>query len=163
MAQARNLTLETAELESSTRLMAQLGSELSAADYADSLDTLSAAAANMAAFHQRFDVLLSPVLNQPTARLGWLDMNSANIREYVARYREYSGYTALFNGTGQPAMSVPLSLDSKGLPVGSQFSAGWGQDALLLRLARQLEQARPWPWLAPDWETTTHSNIKSSG
>lgn len=151
MAQARNLDLETAELETSTRLMAQLGSELSAADYAASLDVLVAAAQQMADFHQRYDMLLAPVLNRPTAELGWLDMNSDDIREYVGRYREYSGYTALFNGTGQPAMSVPLGQDSHGLPIGSQFSAGWGQDALLLRLARQLEQARPWPLLAPDY------------
>ncbi|GAB5499479.1 MAG: amidase [Pseudohongiellaceae bacterium] len=151
MAQARNLDLETAELETSTRLMAQLGSELSAADYAASLDVLAAAAQQMADFHQRYDMLLAPVLNRPTAELGWLDMNSDDIREYVGRYREYSGYTALFNGTGQPAMSVPLGQDSHGLPIGSQFSAGWGQDALLLRLARQLEQARPWPLLAPDY------------
>jgi len=155
MARARNLDLdgvrESAELESSTRLMAQLGSELAATDYAESLDVLAAEAAKMAEFHQRFDVLLSPVLNQPTARLGWLDMNSSDIREYVGRYRQYSGYTALFNGTGQPAMSVPLGHDGRDLPIGSQFSAGWGEDALLLRLARQLEQARPWPGLAPDY------------
>lgn len=149
MARARNLNLETAELETSTRLMAQLGSELSAADYAQSLDVLAAEALQMADFHQRYDVLLSPVLNRPTAELGWLDMNSGDIREYVGRYREYSGYTALFNGTGQPAMSVPSGQDSRGLPIGSQFSAGWGKDALLLRLARQLEQAWPWPGLAP--------------
>lgn len=155
MANARKLNLDTVELENSTRLMAQLGSELSAADYAAALDTLVAVAADMADFHQRFDILLSPVLNLPTARLGWLDMNSSDIREYVGRYREYSGYTALFNGTGQPAMSVPLARDSRGLPIGSQFSAAWGQDALLLQLARQVEQAQPWPTLAPAYNSAT--------
>ncbi len=142
-------TLASAEMESSTRLMAELGSKVSAEDYIEALDTLQQVAATLARFHQDYDVILSPVLNMPVARLGWLDMNSADLNEYGQRYRHYSGYTALYNGTGQPAMSVPLHRDSNGLPLGSQFAAAWGQDALLLRLARQLEQARPWPLLAP--------------
>lgn len=141
-------SLDEADLESSTRLMAQLGSEVTALDYIEARDCLQATAQTMQTVHSRYDVILSPVLNQPTAELGWLDMNSSDMREYGQRYRHYSGYTALYNGTGQPSMSVPLFRDSRGLPIGSQFSAAWGQDELLLRLARQLEQARPWPLLA---------------
>lgn len=142
--------LASAEMETSTRLMARSGLTISADDYVKALDTLQATAVQMQAFHADLPVILSPVLNMPTARLGWLDMNSDDLTQYVARYRAYSGFTALYNGTGQPSMSVPLFLDSRGLPCGSMFSAAWGQDALLLRLARQLETAKPWPKLAPE-------------
>lgn len=142
--------LETAEMETSTRVMARSGLSISADDYVKALDTLHATAAQMQAFHADYPVILSPVLNMPTAELGWLDMNSDDLAHYVGRYRAYSGFTALYNGTGQPSMSVPLIPDSRGLPCGSMFSAAWGEDGLLLRLARQLETAKPWPRLAPE-------------
>ncbi len=140
--------LESAEMETSTRMMAAAGQSIRADDYVAALDTLQATAQQMQAFHAEFPVILSPVLNKVTAELGWLDMNSEDLSEYVGRYRAYSGFTALYNGTGQPSMSIPLFRDSRGLPCGSMFSAGWGQDALLLQLAQQLEVARPWPKLA---------------
>ena len=56
----------------------------------------------------------------------------------------YSPFTALANGTGQPAMSVPLWWNEAGLPVGTHFMAKAGDDLMLLQLAAQLEQADPW-------------------
>ncbi len=140
--------LENAALETSTRMMAAAGRNISADDYVAALDTLHATAGQMRAFHAQYPVILSPVLNQATAQLGWLDMNSEDLAEYVGRYRAYSGFTALYNGTGQPSISLPLFRDSRGLPCGSLFSAAWGQDDVLLRLARQLETRHPWPLLA---------------
>lgn len=142
-------SLDDADMETSTRLMARLGSEVTALHYVAARDTLHVAQRDMQEFHRHYPVILSPVLAMPTARLGWLDMNSDDLPGYTAKYRQYSGFTALYNGTGQPSMSVPLFSDSRGLPIGAMFSADWGQDGLLLQLARQLEQALPWPGLAP--------------
>ena len=57
---------------------------------------------------------------------------------------EFSPYTALYNITGQPSMSVPLHWTPDGLPIGVMFSGRFGEDAVLFRLAAQLERARPW-------------------
>lgn len=139
-----DITLLESGLESSTLVMAENGSKVLADDYVKARDTLRATEREMAQFHQQFDVIISPVLAKTPARLGWLNMNSNDMKQYINRFKAYSGFTALFNGTGQPSMSVPLHRTADNLPVGVMFSAAWGGDALLLQLAAQLEQAQPW-------------------
>ncbi len=76
--------------------------------------------------------------------LGYLDFNPDDVRGFQQRIGEYSHFTMVCNGTGQPAMSVPLHWNGEGLPVGTQFMARFGEEATLFRLAAQLEAARPW-------------------
>ncbi len=59
-------------------------------------------------------------------------------------------YTAQFNVTGQPAVSLPLHVHGSGLPLGIQLVAAYAREDLLLRLASQLEQASPWSDRRPD-------------
>ena len=59
-------------------------------------------------------------------------------------------FTQLFNMTGQPSMTVPLHWSESGLPIGVMFSAPFGDEATLFRLAAQLEQAKPWFNKTPD-------------
>ena len=141
--------LEDAPVENSTRFMAGRGAEIPAVDYLAARDLLRIAEKQMAAAHEQVDVIISPVLAKTTAKLGWLDMNAENQREYVNRFRQYSGFTAICNGTGQPSMSMPLHRTAAGLPVGVMFTASWGADQRLLQLAKQLESATPWPQIAP--------------
>ncbi len=138
------LDIEDSPIEQSTMIMAKSGKKTDAATYIAARDLLTATEHKMAEFHRRFDVIISPVLAKTPAALGWLDMNNEDMQEYSTRFRQYSGFAAIYNGTGQPSMSLPLHMSSGGLPVGVMFSAAWGEDALLLRLARQIEQASPW-------------------
>ena len=71
-------------------------------------------------------------------------MMSRDADSYLALIGRYVPYPALFNMSGQPSMSVPLAWSKDGLPLGMMFSARFGDEATLLRLAGQLEQARPW-------------------
>ncbi|MES1263365.1 MAG: amidase family protein, partial [Peristeroidobacter soli] len=94
-------------------------------------------------FYSRYDVLLTPVLRHSPLALGALAPTQA-FEPLYARMFDYVSYTPLQNLTGTPAMSVPLYPSENGLPVGSMFAAGRGQDELLLQLAFELEQAEPW-------------------
>ena len=57
---------------------------------------------------------------------------------------DYVSSTAMQNGTGQPAINLPLYWNAAGLPVGAHFVARYGDETTLLQLAAQLEQAEPW-------------------
>jgi amidase len=143
------LDWQDCRLEASTKIMAMHGAQTSASDYLSAMNTLKNAEQQMAAFHQQFDVVISPVLAKEPAKIAWLDMNSNEMKEYVDRFRSYSGFASIYNGTGQPSLSLPLHRSKNNLPIGIMFSAAWGSDLLLLQLARQLEQLDPWPKLAP--------------
>jgi amidase len=99
-------------------------------------------AREMAAWWARSDVLLTPTLAAPPPRLGWFTAEGPD-RE-GPRIASLSPYTAAFNMTGQPAISLPLHWTADGLPVGVQFVAAYGREDVLVRLAAQLEKAAPW-------------------
>jgi amidase len=91
-----------------------------------------------------FDLLVTPVLASPPPPLGYLSGP-----EGAARVAELLLFTAQFNVTGQPAISLPLHRTAGGLPVGSQLVAAYGREDVLVRVAAQLETAAPWPAIAP--------------
>ncbi|MGR5539605.1 amidase [Vibrio campbellii] len=94
-------------------------------------------------FFNQYDVILSPVTAGPPPKIGELSLYQpydAFVREVI----KASPITALFNMTGLPAMSVPLHWNADNLPIGMHFAAGFGQEALLLSLAAQLETALSW-------------------
>lgn len=147
-AETLQLELKDCPLETSTLAMASRGAAVSAVDYLQARESLLAAERQMRDFHQQYDVIIQPVLNKVPAKLGWLDMNSEDLASYGGRFKSYSGITALANGTGQPSMSVPMAITAENLPIGAMFTAAWGNDAVLLRLAAALEMAAPWTGLA---------------
>ncbi len=86
------------------------------------------------------DILVAPTLTRTAPPLGWFDDRATS----GERIRSLIPYTWPFNVTGQPAISVPLHHSSDGFPIGIQLVAAPGREDLLIQLAAQLEQARPW-------------------
>jgi len=96
---------------------------------------------------QRFetwDVLLTPVMNTPPPRVDFLDTLMPDLKEFDRRQRVSFGFTPPFNMTGQPSLSLPLAWSRDNLPIGMMFTARYGDEATLLRLAGQLEKEMPW-------------------
>lgn len=98
----------------------------------------------MAAFHEKYDVLLTPGLGTLPPKLGWLDMMMEDLDEYWRRVFHFSPFTVWFNTTGQPAMMIPVGRNADGFPIAVQAIARYGDEATLFRLAAQLEAERPW-------------------
>jgi amidase len=97
-------------------------------------------------FFERYDVLVTPTLAVPAIALGTLDCSSfATVEEFRdASERTVFTFTAPFNVTGQPAVSLPIGMTTAGTPVGVQLVARFGEEEVLLRLAAAFEELRPW-------------------
>ena len=115
-----------------------------ATDYINAIGVAHRAGRDVARFFADHDLILSPTMCQPPFPLGVLDLMSEDGEAYLAAMQASVGFTALFNFTGNPAMSLPLAWSEGGLPIGVQFAAPFGDEATLFRLAAQLEQAQPW-------------------
>ena len=87
---------------------------------------------------------MSPTLAQPPIPLGILRTDNPDLDAYSRALQDFMPFTQLFNISGQPSMSVPLHWTAQNLPVGIMFSAPFGDEATLFRLAGQLETAKPW-------------------
>jgi len=138
----RDLTEE--DLERATWWLYQRGKTVAGVQYSSAVDSIHRTGRRVALFMQSYDMILSPVLAEPPALLGRLDMMSDDPPQYFETLGRYAPFTSLANVTGQPAMSVPLFWSDDGLPIGVQFIGRYCDEARLLRLARQLEQLKPW-------------------
>jgi len=160
---------QRSDFELLTLVMAVLGQTVSAAVLTGELVQWNSFARALGAFHQRYDLLLTPTLASPPVRHGEVDPPAAQqtllrvllgtgalgllgrlgllrgVIDGIARDNlMHFPFTQLANLTGTPAMSVPLHWTAEGLPLGVQFVGRCGDDALLLQLASELEQAAPW-------------------
>jgi amidase len=86
--------------------------------------------------------VLTPTLSRVTPELGWLDP-SQSFETVMGRLLEWVCFTPLQNATGDPAISLPMGMSSKGLPIGVQLAAERGHDRRLLQVAYELEAAQP--------------------
>lgn len=156
-------TPSASSFEPGTWFLAQVGRTLTALDLLHARDAGQEAGRAMGAFHQKYDVLVTATTAYPAVRLGELSLKASE-RAGLAALRaapirpvlraifhsladknlERTPNTQLFNQTGQPAIGLPLHWTAQGLPIGVQISAAYGGEALLTRLAGQLESAMPW-------------------
>ena len=134
------------DVEPCTWALAEQGRAHSAADLLRATEQAQASSRRIAAWwaDDGFDLLLTPTCAEPPPRLGEFDAPPDNPLAPILRAIPFATFTAGFNTTGQPAISLPLHVTACGLPVGVQLVAAYGREDLLLRVAGQLEQARPW-------------------
>jgi amidase len=133
-----------ASFEPLTWALAERGRRFTAADYFLARQDMQRAARAVARFFEGWDAWLTPVLAEPPVPLGTFDAPADDPTRALRRAGTFSPFTFLANVTGQPAMSVPLSWNGGGLPIGVHVMAPFGDEATLFRLAAQLETARPW-------------------
>lgn len=148
IAQARGRDIEAHEVEPVTWSALQYGRTLGATDYLRAVSALHALGRRMARFHERYDLLLTPTLAEPPAVLGRFAMSNPDFIDYRLGPKglwRYTPFTPLANATGAPSISLPAGYSSTGLPIGAMLGASLGQDALLLRVARQWEASLPLP------------------
>ena len=130
------------EIEPRNAFYRKMGAGAGAVPYLRSRAWLGMWARRMAAWWGGHDLLLTPTQGAPPPELGWF--TAGGPREEGKRVASFIPYTAQFNMTGQPAVSLPLHWTAGGLPVGVHLVAACGREDLLIRVASQLEQAAPW-------------------
>lgn len=158
------------DFESDTRLMAAVGRSVSAVELLKCEARWHEHNRALARYHAEYDLWLSPTLSAPPPTLGSMDTpwaldllsgmvsrmglagqlrHSQAFQSTVLNNLAWTPYTQMANLTGRPAMSVPLHWTPEGLPLGVQFVGPLDGEAMLLQLAAQLEQARPWAQRRP--------------
>jgi len=165
--QKMNRQITLGDVELMTWVIFQTGKSITAAQYSNSLAQWDLAAEQMTRFHESYDFYVTPTTAFEAPKIGELAQNKKMIeklihinqfklleqRKLVYEMFEksliFTPFTQLANLTGQPSMSVPVHLTSKGLPLGVQFTAPKGKEDWLLYIASKLEQSPLWI----DWKS----------
>ncbi len=151
--------------ERDTLILAAIGRATSSVDYVDAVQKRHEHTRRLTTFFESYDLLMTPSLATPPPKTGEFDLPAALqkgadlllktrtasmlrvtgiVDDMVDKNLGWVPYTQLANITGRPAISLPLHWTAAGLPLGVQFVAPLAGEALLIRLAAQLEQALPW-------------------
>tara|TARA_B100001245_G_scaffold68722_1_gene48247 strand:- start:478 stop:1962 length:1485 start_codon:yes stop_codon:yes gene_type:complete len=145
LSEAIGRAFEPDDMEADTRALVEFGRSRTAADYLASVEWFNLYTRRMAEWWNEFDILLTPVLAEPPPKLGELRDPKLGTK----RLRAMLLFTAQFNITGQPAISLPIHINDKGLPVGVQLVGPMHGEISLLQLGKQLELAAPWHHRTP--------------
>ncbi|MQX54878.1 amidase [Alcanivorax sediminis] len=125
--------------------VASKAEKLSMLDYLGAMNERMAVSERMAVFHTKFDLLITPTLP-----LEAFDTNREVPKDWPStRWPTWTPFTYPFNMTGQPALSVPMGLNSNGLPMGLQIVGARFDDARVLAAGHAFEQAQPFVHLPP--------------
>jgi len=134
------------QLQSTTFAVYQYGKTLDAAQLISALALYDQVTRKIGEFLATVDVLVTPTCPTLPEPVGTYDpaRPGTSIDTFFADLAPKETFSALFNGTGSPALSLPLGQSKLGLPIGIQFVAAFGREDLLLRLAAVLEQEYQW-------------------
>ena len=131
------------ELRPLTRWLRETGRGHSARRFTGALAAIQAGTRRAVTATAHCDAVLVPTLAQPPAPLGWFT-EDGDPRAEFDRMVGWTPFTAAYNTTGQPAISLPLHVSPDGLPIGVMLVGRPADEETLLRLSAQLEQAQPW-------------------
>jgi amidase len=133
-----------ADVESLTWSLGELGRSITAPDYVDAQHAVLELGRKVEEWYASgYDLLLTPTLGEPPVELGTFSTPDEPLLGFM-RAATFVPYTPLANMTGEPAISLPLHWNADSLPIGVQLMAAYGREDVLLRVAAQLEHARPW-------------------
>ncbi|MDH5178482.1 MAG: amidase [Gammaproteobacteria bacterium] len=124
--------------------MLTYGRSLSAPQHANDIEAVKMASRNIASDLHKYDVYITPTMPQLPRPLGYYDMTMTDLLAYNRLIMSNGIFMYPFNISGQPGISLPLHWTPDGIPVGIQAVGRNNDEATLLRLAAQLEQAQPW-------------------
>jgi amidase len=137
--------VEPGDVEAYTWRFVEDGRKISAGRYISAGDWVHGWSRRVAGWWaDGFDLLLTPTIAEPPPKIGDLGGPGGEPMARWQRNLEVIPFTPPFNATGQPGISLPLHWSPEGLPIGLHFVAAYGREDLLVRIAAQLEQARPW-------------------
>lgn len=158
--------IQKEELETESWMFYTAGKKVDAAAFSKSLQAWDDAAASMADYHETYDFYITPASAFSAPEIGELTHSEEEAAYYKTKIEElegdqqqeliyemflpsltYTPFSQVANLTGQPAMSVPVHLTKKHLPIGAQMMASKGKEHLLLQLAKQLESSAIWQGL----------------
>jgi amidase len=126
-----------------------MGRGLSGPDVYAALGALRSVARTEIEATQQYDAVLTPTLAQPPALVGGIRNDDKPSADFAVQ-GQFTPFTAPYNMSGQPAVSIPLHWTAAGLPIGVQLVGRPGDETTLVRLAAQLEAAAPWVQRHPD-------------
>ena len=133
------------DVEQLTWALAEMGRSHDAGEYLRAVEYAQSVTRRAAEWWAGgFDLMLTPTLALPPLPLGSYVADAENPLMPIVTATPVAVFTAGFNATGQPAISLPLHMSVEGLPIGVQLVAAYGREDLLLRVASQLEEAAPW-------------------
>jgi amidase len=144
---------EDDEIEPLSRALHDISTSMTSVDYLAALAQMQALARSVVAFFAEYDLLLTPALAERPLPIGECDGLGEDPMRDFARSGRFTPFTALFNVTGQPAISLPAGFGEDGLPTNAQLVAKPLGEDTLLQVAGQLEAARPLAARRPELAT----------
>ena len=142
-AAATGQTISAENTEANNLYLIEEGRKISGADMVQAISDVHATTREFAGFYEDYDIWLTPTLGTPPPPHGHLFADDDAVL-FLERLMAFIPFTPVCNCTGHPAITLPLSWNDEGLPIGVHFAGRMADEATLFRLAAQLEEARPW-------------------